>query len=84
LVWVNSTRSVVTRSLRFLTREGWEPGFSGDYRFAMSSDNGLVGLLIAVYGMLIALCAWIVHMIRTTMRPSARVRRHLLMSGAHR
>jgi hypothetical protein len=70
--------------LRSSTREGWEPAFSGDYRFDMPSDNSLVALLIAIYGTLIALFVWIGHMIRTTLRPDTRVRRHIHPSGAHR
>jgi hypothetical protein len=44
------------------------------YRFGMASDRELLGLVIAIYGTLAVLLAWIVHMIRTAPRLHLRGR----------
>jgi len=81
---VNSTRGVVTRSLPWSTHRGAVTRLSVEYRFAMRSDSGLLGLFIAIYATLAALAAWIVHMVRKTLRGNLYHRASPARTGAHR
>ena len=50
----------------------------------MPADSEMLGLVIVIYGTLLAVFAWIVHMIRSAPHPHFRASTRLEKNGARR
>jgi len=74
----------VTTSLQSSPHEGREEPVTCEYRSDMSGDREMLGLVIVIYGTLLALLAWIFHMVRSTPHPHLHAKAHPRETAAKR
>lgn len=59
-----------------VARKGRDGIPAAEYRFHMPADRELLGLAIVIYGTILGLFAWILHMIRSAPHPHLHAPTH--------